>query len=348
VKIAKSLKSFVSVIASALLFIGCSVKTTPISSGSEPWRITAYNLEQNWAALPQQQDPSDAIPKPLESVYRRDSTVDVFFIHPTTYTGKFKGRWTADMKEAALNTKTDETSIRYQASVFNEFNVYAPRYQQAHIQSFFSTDTVNGKRALGSAYEDVKAAFIYYLQHWNRGKPIIIAAHSQGALHAKYLVREFFEGKPLQEKLVAAYIVGLQVEPDFFKQLPVCEDSSQTGCYLGWRTYRRDFEPDYDSSFRKSVVVNPLNWKADTGYAPVALHKGAILRKFDKIYYGVSNAQVHKDLLWISRPKFPGSRLYKSKNYHIGDINLFYLNIRENLRTRTRQYKLEHEGASAE
>nr|WP_255723137.1 DUF3089 domain-containing protein [Flavihumibacter fluminis] len=303
------------------------------------FKVTDYQVLANWAALPQHEDPSDEVPAPLSGIYIKDSSVDVFFIHPTTYTGKLNGRWMADLNDEKLNTKTDESSIRYQASVFNEFNVYAPRYQQAHIQSFYTEEKQRGEAAQKAAYKDVRSAFLYYLENWNNGKPIILAAHSQGALHAKYLLREFFEGKPLQEKLVAAYIIGLQVEPGFFSQLPLCEDSLQTGCYLGWRTFRRDFEPDYDSSFRKSVVVNPLNWKADTSYAPVQLHKGAILRNFNKVYYKVSDAQVHEDLLWISRPKFPGSRLYKSRNYHIGDINLFYLNIRENLRARVRAFK---------
>ena len=343
-KIAKSLKSFIPVLSSVLLFASCSVNKAATQYETEVWRPAAYALEKNWAALPQQLDPSDEIPQPLLTDYKKDSSVDVFFIHPTTYTGKFHGRWMADLNDEKLNTKTDESSIRFQASVFNEFNVYAPRYQQAHIQSFYTEEKQRGQAALKAAYEDIRTAFLYYLENWNNGKPIILAAHSQGAFHAKYLLRELFEGKPLQEKLVAAYVIGLQVEPDFFSQLPICEDSLQNGCYLGWRTFRRDFEPDYDSSFRRSVVVNPLNWKADTSYAPVQLHKGAILRNFNKVYYKVSDAQVHEDLLWISRPKFPGSRLYKSRNYHIGDINLFYLNIRENLRARVRAFKIKNTG----
>lgn len=347
-KIAKYLKSFLPALSSILLFANCSVKKVSSRNDTGVWRPAVYGLEKNWAALPQHKDPSDEIPKPLLTTYKKDSSVDVFFIHPTTYTGTFSGRWMAELNDEKLNTKTDESSIRYQASVFNEFNVYAPRYQQAHIHSFYTEEKQKGEAALKAAYEDVRAAFQYYLENWNNGKPIILAAHSQGALHAKFLLREFFEGKPLQEKLVTAYIIGIQVEPDFFSQLPICEDSLQTGCYLGWRTFRRGFEPDYDSSFRESVVVNPLNWKADTSYAPVHLHKGAILRNFNKVYYSVSDAQKHEDLLWISRPKFPGSRFYKSKNYHIGDINLFYLNIRENIRARVNKYKGLHEGDNTE
>jgi hypothetical protein len=45
----------------------------------------------------------------------------------------------------------------------------------------------------------VKTAFLYYLQHYNNGRPIIIASHSQGATHGKRLLKEFFDGKELQK-----------------------------------------------------------------------------------------------------------------------------------------------------
>jgi hypothetical protein len=78
------------------------------------------------------------------------------------------------------------------------------------------------------------------------------------------------------------------------------------------------------------AVTNPLNWLADSTYAPKSLHKGAVLKNFNKIYPSVSDAQNTSSLLWISKPKFPGSFLYWRSNYHIGDFNLFYINVREN------------------
>ena len=91
--------------------------------------------------------------------------------------------------------------------------------------------------------------------------------------------------------------------------------------------------------------MNPLTWTTDTTYAPVSLHKGAVLKKFDRIEPAVDDAQVYKDLLWISRPKFKYSRFYKAQNYHVGDINLFYLNLRENLDQRVAQYRKYNEVA---
>ena len=39
-------------------------------------------------------------------------------------------------------------------------------------------------------------------------------------------------------------------------------------------------------------------------------------------------------MLWVERPKGLILRFYKRDDYHIADINLFWLNIRENLRLR--------------
>jgi hypothetical protein len=339
VKLVNKLHSATGLLLLFLVLNGCARKyhmaASPVSTEK---KIPDYSKTSYWAALPGLQDPSDSIPLPLRDVYTRDTSIDVFFVHPTSYTLHEAVEWNADADDVEINAKTDRTSILYQASVFNRYNVYAPRYRQAHIQAYFTTDTVLAKQAFDLAYSDVRRAFDYYLQHYNNGKPVIIASHSQGTTHAKRLLRELFDKTPLKDKLVVAYLIGINVEPDYFPTLQPCKDSLQTGCFVGWRTFRRGFEPDYGPSARTSVVVNPLSWTLDTSYVPERYHRGAILRNFNEIAPEVNDAVVYKDLLWISRPRFPGSKFYRARNYHIGDINLFYINIRENLDQRVRAY----------
>lgn len=339
----KTSKSSLRFFAAFLLIAGmtaCSA-TRNSSAAADPVNLVAgdYANLNMWAAHPQKQDPSDLVPRPLQKNYSLDTTVDVFFVHPTSFTGNQNGRWNADLNDAELNQKTDKGSIKFQASVFNRYPVYAPRYRQAYIDSYYTSDTALANAAFELAYQDVKTAFQFYLDHYNHGKPIIIASHSQGTTHTKRLLKEFFENKPLQKQLVAAYILGMAVEPDYFASLPPCRDSLATGCFIAWRTFRRGSEPGSKAWVRNSVVVNPLNWRTDTLYAPVSLHKGAVLTKFNKVYKKVDDAQVHNDLLWISRPKFPYSRFYHATNYHVGDINLFYLNIRTNVDERVQAFK---------
>jgi len=42
--------------------------------------------------------------------------------------------------------------------------------------------------------------------------------------------------------------------------------------------------------------------------------------------------------LWVSKPKFRGSWLWTDKNYHMGDINLFYFDIRDNAALRVKSF----------
>lgn len=300
-----------------------------------------------WAAHPWKKDPSDSIPKSLRNE-NTDSLVDVFFLHPTTLTDKkLQGKlWNADINDAALNAKTDYNSILYQASAFNgHARVFAPRYRQAHIFSFFTEDKQNAATALNFAYEDVKKAFRFYLEHYNNGRPFIIAAHSQGTVHAGRLLKDFIENTPLQNKLVCAYLVGMVLPKDYFLLLPVCKDSSQTGCFAGWRTYRKNYTPDYiEKENGNSWVVNPLSWRTDDSPVTRTENKGAVLYNFEKLFPHTNGAKIENNILWINKPKFPFAFLLRTKNYHAGDINLFYLSIRENAGVRIRSYFLQRGG----
>ena len=271
----------------------------------------------------------------------KDSLADVFFIHPTTYTDKKMDMgWNADIDNPELNRKTDRSTILYQASVFNKCcRVFAPRYRQANLQAFYTQNKVKGEAALDTAYEDVKAAFIYYLKNYNNGRPIIIASHSQGTLHAGRLLKEFFERRPLEKQLVCAYIIGLPVFSNYFNQLKPCTDSTATGCFISWRTFKEEYTAPYISQETlMAYVINPLTWTMDTTLAPAGLNKGGILRNFNKVIPGLVHAEIHRNILWVNKPKFFGNIFLKIKNYHIADYNLFYNNIRENVGERIRSF----------
>lgn len=294
-----------------------------------------YSLLSYWAAHPYKHDPSDSVPPPLLKQTIKDSTVDVFFLHPTTFTAREDSNRNADINDAAINVKTDYRSILYQASVFNECRVFAPRYRQAHYRNYFDTDTAAAHQAFEVAYQDIKKAFRYYLDHYNKGRPIIIASHSQGTTHGMRLVKEFFEHSTLKNRLVAAYLVGMYIPGNYFEKIPLCNSPHQTGCIIAWRTYKRGYEPEHvKNESPRSLVTNPLTWTTAEEYAPYRLNKGAVITNFNQVRPGLSDAQIHNGVLWINRPHMPGSVLLRMKNFHIGDINLFYLNIRENLRTR--------------
>ena len=304
-----------------------------------------YSNLKYWAAHPWKKDLSDSTPAPLQ-LEKKDSLIDVFFLHPTTFTDKRLNGivWNADINDPKLNAKTDYGSILYQASVFNQnARVFAPRYRQAHIASFYATDNNRGKEAIDLAYEDVKAAFENYLKNFNNDRPIIIASHSQGTVHAARLLKDFFENKPLQKKLVCAYLVGMVIPKEYFTLvIPACVNSSSTGCFTAWRTFRKNYTPDFvKKESSRSWVTNPISWKLNEENITRQKNKGAVLYNFNKIIAKPNGAQIHEGILWVEKPKFPGGVFYFSKNYHAGDINLFYINIRENIKERIEEFQMQ-------
>lgn len=300
-----------------------------------------YSNLDNWAAHPWKYDPSDSVPEPLKADFHLDSAVDVFFIHPTTYVdAKQPFGWNAPVTDSAINSKTDKGTILYQASIFNiAGRVFAPRYRQANLNAYYTTDTVSALTALNEAYDDVKAAFEYYLQHYNNGRPIIIASHSQGTTHAKRLLKEFFDGKPLQARLVAAYIVGIAVQPNYFTNILPCNKPSQTGCFCTWRTMENGYlTPFVQNENFTAVVTNPLSWDIDKPDVPRENNEGSVLLKFNKLMMHVAGATIHGGVLWTEKPHFFGNILYTNKNYHIADYNLYYLSVRNNVQQRVKAF----------
>ncbi len=302
-----------------------------------------YSNLNYWAAHPYKKDPSDSISKSLKNNDVADSSVDIFFIHPTTYTSTAKEFGNnAPVDNPDLNAKTDYSTILYQASVFNQAGrVFSPRYRQANLQAYFpvtATDTTEAIAAFELAYQDIKSAFTYYLAHNNNGRPIIIASHSQGTTHAKRLLKEFFDGKPLQNKLVAAYLVGIPVEKNWFTSIKPCETPLQTGCACSWRTFKNGYEPDYITKESPVIITNPLTWDSSKPIAARSLNKGSILLNFNKLAPKVAAANINGNVLWTCKPHFFGNIFYTSKNYHIADYNLYYLSVRENVAERIKAF----------
>jgi hypothetical protein len=297
-----------------------------------------YSLDENWAALPNKKDSADVVPKKSDlKDGQANATVDVFFIHPTTH---LRGKsWNADVKNTKLNHLTDKTTIFNQASVFNgSCKIYAPRYRQATLYSFLDkSENKNGEKALTLAYADVKAAFQYYLKNLNKGRPFIIASHSQGSRHAFLLIKDCFENNvELRKLLICAYIIGMDTDIRYEHVIP-CDSASETGCMIAWRTAKWGTKPN-DKFFKSTTFcTNPLSWKIDERYVSKEKNLGGspfYLKRIDK---AVCDAQVKNKILWVHKPNKRGY-FPLSKNYHMADYNLFYLNIRENIALRVNSY----------
>jgi hypothetical protein len=265
---------------------------------------------------------------------------DVFFVHPTTHRG-IGEEWNAAWDNEVAQAIADGWPLQHQASAFRGCGrVFAPRYRQAHLRVFYQ-DGPDGEAALDLAYSDVRRAFEWYLEHEDRGLPLILAGHSQGSYHLIRLMRERFDGPEhaaLAQRLVAAYVPGMQLDPSGFRTLKPLHEERAVGGYLTWMTVARGHYPEYyHEGFAKNPTVNPITWTGDLDeYSAYADHLGILNRTMQLRYTRTIRAIPKDGLLWIRPLRMPLGSLLGLRDWHIADYNLFWANIRHNAELRTR------------
>jgi hypothetical protein len=338
------------------LFLWSVTPRTPFSQASAP-AAPDYTRPSAWSALPERHDLADTVPPSSPALEQSQAPVDVFYLHPTTYVG---GEWNGPVDDATLNDATDRVATLIQASAFNACcAIYAPRYRQANMTAFTSPDD-EGMAAVDLAYQDVAAAFRYWREHYNHGRPFILAAHSQGTVHARRLLREAVSGTPLRHQLVAAYLPGIPMPEGALRQtlpdIPFCASPEQTGCLISWNarapraTERiRVREPVTDTAaVGPALCINPLTWRHDTEPASRERNEGAVFLDATppQVMPGLTGAQC-KDgklevLIGADLPRDFMSRLLDHAlgegNHHPVEYQLFYMNIRRNAAERVAAY----------
>ncbi len=318
-----------------LMFLAARAQLQPDVpfSQSEPPAAPDYRAAASWAALPTRFDNADFAP-PGERDVQNKAEVDVFYVHPTTYFSA--AGWNQPPGDEESAELIDTIILTNQASAFNACcAVYVPRYRQATLFSFMDREGDGGK-ALELAYADVQSAFEHFLTEFNQGRPFIIASHSQGAFHSDRIIREAVLGTELEDRLVAAYIVGFEISEG--GGLPVCEQATQTGCQVNWNSMSPEAHSDYALD---TICVNPLTWRSDGARADFAANLGSM--NFDTppvIEEGVADAQCLDGRLLVSELRSESEWImpFGEGNYHAYDYGLFYMSIRANVKARVQAY----------
>lgn len=294
-----------------------------------------YSNNLHWAALPFRNDVADVLPKGETWISDSIKEVDVFYVHPTIYQ---KGPlWNASLDMEKINRKVDKYPVRLQASVFNaSCRVYAPRYRQAVVKVFYD-ESEDGEKALDFAYQDVKRAFKYFLEYYNNGRPFIIAGHSQGTHHTRRLLRELIDTTELKDRMVAAYVIGFAVTDTMYENIKVCSSPNETGCFVSWMSFSEGYQPT-GTWFKSTQSVNPLTWTTDTSNVVVKDYTATVVFNPKKVRTRKMEVQIKNlggKVLWVDT-KAPWFRLLK--NLHVADYGLFYLDIRDNVKTRIESF----------
>ncbi len=288
-----------------------------------------YSDAENWMFYENKNDPKKILPKNYKNENDSLYDVSVFYVHPTTlYDGT---SWNADTS-FFKNNKLLRLCLENQASVFAGITkLYAPHYREMHIYSY--TDTVNGYKAFDVAYQDVLQAFKHFINE-NPSNPIIIAAHSQGTNHAVRLINDYISlDNVLKKRLVLSYLIGMNVGKNEL-QIDVCKSAYETDCFLSWRSFNESYYPKTWRYGSNISSVNPISFSTDSIWSTKDQHMGILMPNQKIRFKKTISASNHLGMLWV---KFPNNIIFnrfKSNNYHRADFNLYWMNMRTNLKLR--------------
>lgn len=317
----------------------------------------SYARPEMWLARPDRPgNPALWTPEGIKPAAKPEAAV--FFIHPTSYLNRAK--WNAPLDDKEANDRA-KLFLRGQASAFNGAGaIWAPRYRQATFGAFLTTKA-DAQQALDLAYRDVTAAFGRFLKEAG-DRPIILAGHSQGALHLTRLLRDRVAGKPLARRIVAAYVVGWPVSKTADLPalgLPECTAADQSGCILSWQSFAEPADPalildtfDASAGFtgapRKGtamICTNPVTGTPAASEAAM-FDVGNLLPASDLSSATLTKSQTTLRcdgrgflMLGTVPPGVGGQYVLPGNNYHVFDYTLFWSNVRADAERRLTAYR---------
>jgi hypothetical protein len=169
---------------------------------------------------------------------------DCFYVYPTV----------SDQKttQADLTIDPVERSIAlYQAAYYSRYcRVYAPMYRQITLTAANAGGAATGMPTgapanPANAFADVDHAWLDYLHHDNRGRPVVFIGHSQGSGELEQLLAKEVDPKPaVRRLLLSALILGGNVTVKdgsqvggTFQNIPACRSTTQLGCVVAFSSF---------------------------------------------------------------------------------------------------------------
>ena len=311
-----------------------------------------YSQKENWCKFPE---------------ITKD--VDTFYIFATEYIlGSFEegapDYGSLDNKEMIEGMGVEY--LGHATTYADDTNVFAPYYRQSGLKyagKIVERDGNLDAALLGMPYNDIVDALDYYFEHYNEGRPFIIAGHSQGSALVKQVLFRYFKEHPdYYQRMVAAYVIGYAVtkeELETYPYLKFATGESDAGVIVSWNTEGpKNAEVDAKTVVLMpgGISINPLNWKLDETYAPASLNLGSLIVNEQtgepeiadigadaqvnlargSVITNAKAAPMPEDTAKIAAAYFgPDGR-------HGEDYTFYYNNIKANVAKRIATYKASH------
>ncbi len=327
------------------LTIGITAGWLLLRPGESAAKAADYSSTDKWLALPD----------------TAEYDVDVFYLYPTTYYRLSEDDPIICEIDNALMQTNAVSAYNRQATAFETVgNIYAPYYRQPDAVTSLSLPEENKDELLrGVTKADVFAAFDYYIEHYNNGRPFILAGHSLGSNMLLYLLSEYMEERPdVYARMIAAYVIGYSVTKDYLEDNPhlkFAEGADDTGVIISYNTQAAIVEGTNPVVLEGALVINPITWMRDGTTAGAEKNLGSIMLNLDGsvildengefnrvMNFADATVDSEKGALICSTVDVDtwgqANSVFPKGVFHSFDYPFYYYNIRENAANRVIQF----------
>ncbi len=300
-----------------IMFV-CLAVLSACSTGKHPIPVKEtedYRLSENWYLSGKETNPDFA---------------DVFYILETCVYD-----WTDDNGRVHHHANLDSREHRKDMknvfdraySIFGDStNFFAPYYKQITLDVWMDgLDSVAVQTP--KAYDDVKAAFDYYMEYWNNGRKFALAGFSQGGMLVKQLMKDMTDEQ--FERMAAAYVIGFPVYPEDLAESPrfvAATGPEDSGVTISFNSV--DDEKGVGDLFRGStMIINPVSWSTSTEVAQVNDTVNCHINKEEMMLFvdGIDPMSIYIPSL---------ASCFPIGNYHLLEMVIYAEHLRKNVKQR--------------
>ncbi len=277
-----------TLICAGLLLAGVKTWAQTLPAPVTPPASNDYDKRESWLCRPGGKDACavdlattivSADGKLKEESFQANpkAPIDCFYVYPTV---SLDATPNSDMNAGPEEQRVIQAQF---ARFGSQCRPFAPLYRQVTLTALRAMMTgkpMVADYALG--YKDVLEAWKHYLAHDNQGRGVVLIGHSQGSGVLIELIKNEIDGKPIQERVVSAMLLGMNVAVPkgkdvggAFQQMPLCRTAKQTGCVISYVTFRENVPPPANSLFGRvpgegmvAACTNPADLSGGSG----ALH----------------------------------------------------------------------------
>jgi hypothetical protein len=214
-----------------------------------------------------------------------NAPVDCFYVYPTV------SRDETPNSDIVVGPEELEIARQELARFGVACRLYAPMYRQVTLLAL--RQMREGEQPATNremAYADVKSAWDHYIANDNAGRGVVLIGHSQGAGLLTRLIASEIEGKPVQDRMVSALLIGANLsvaDPHegggSFREIRLCQKASDLHCAISFVSFRADSPPPADSLFGRvdeqgmhAACVNPAELDGSAGALKAMLPVGSV------------------------------------------------------------------------